>query len=306
MTLSAVTAVPTRIPHNPTAGMGFGLLGVLCFSLTLPATRLAVASLDQVVVGLGRALVAACLAALVLLVTRQAKPTLLQCRGLAWVVVGVVIGFPMLSAWAMRFVPASHGAVVLGLLPLATALAGVLREGDRPSVTFWCASAVGSVTVVGYALIDGGGRFHPADLALFGAVVLAALGYAEGGRLARELGGWQVICWALVLAAPLLVGPVVFSVWEHGLTAMPSAWAGFAYVSLFSMFLGFFAWFRGLALGGVARVSQLQLLQPFFTLVASALFLGEQFGIGSVLCAGVVTLSIFVGRRSSIVARPVI
>ena len=216
-------------------------------------------------------------------------------------VVGVVVGFPTLTAWAMRIVPAAHGAVVLGLLPLATALAGVLRAHERPAPLFWCASAAGSFAVVGFALATGGGSFHPADLALLGAVALAALGYAEGGRLARELGGWQVICWALVLAAPFLVVPVALALWRHGFTATPAAWGGFLYVSLVSMFLAFFAWFHGLAVGGVARVSQLQLLQPFFTLTAAALFLGERIGPGAIVCAGAVALSIFVGRRSRIV-----
>ncbi len=289
------------LPASPgVGGLAFGLLGVLGFSLTLPATRLAVASFDPLIVGLGRSLVAACLAAPLLLVTGQARPTRSQLRGLALVVLGVIIGFPLLTAWAMRIVPASHGAVVLGLLPLATALAAALRAHERPSPTFWCASVAGSLAVVGFAVATGGGSFHPADFALLCSVVLAALGYAEGGRLARELGGWQVICWALLLAAPLLVVPVAYAVCQYGLAATPTAWAGFAYVSVISMFLAFFAWFHGLAVGGVARVSQLQLLQPFFTLSAAALFLGERVGTGAIACAGVVTLSILVGRRSRI------
>ena len=287
-------------PSQPfsSGGMYYGLLGVLGFSLTLPATRLAVYSLDPLVVGLGRSLVAACLAAPVLFFTHQKKPSRKHLASLALVVLGVIIGFPVLSAWSMQLVPASHGAIMLGLLPLATALTAVFRAHERPSVIFWCASAIGSFTVVCFALTTGGGSFHPADLALLGAVVLAALGYTEGGRLARELGGWQVICWALVISAPILVIPVAFQIWKHGLSANPSAWGGFAYVSVVSMFLAFFAWFRGLATGGVARVSQLQLLQPFFTLIVSALFLGERFGFGAVICAVIVAFSIFVARRS--------
>jgi len=288
------------MPHR-SGGMGYGLLGVLGFSLTLPATRLAVASLDPLVVGLARSLVAACLAAPVLFLTRQPVPKRGQAGSLALVILGVIVGFPVLSAWAMQIVPASHGAVVLGLLPLATALAGTLRAHERPSAIFWGASAVGSLTVVGFALVTGGGSFHPADAALLGAVVLAALGYAEGGRLAREMGGWQVICWALVFAAPLLILPVALRIWQQGLNATPSAWGGFAYVSIVSMFLAFFAWFHGLAVGGVARVSQLQLLQPFFTLAAAALFLGEHFGWAALVCAAIVALSIFAGRCSKVV-----
>lgn len=275
-----------------------GFIGVLGFSFTLPASRLAVASFDPVIVGPGRALVAACLAGPLLLITRQKRPSLLQWRSLLVMVLGVVIGFPALTSWAMRLTPASHGAVVLGLLPLATALAGTLRAHQHPSPLFWAASVAGSGTVIGFALAEGGGSFHPADLALLGAVVLAAFGYAEGGHLARELGGWQVVCWALMLAAPLVIGPVAWVIGRDGLAGTPSAWAGLAYVSLISMFLAFFAWYEGLAQGGVARISQLQLLQPFLTLALSAAFLGERFGLGAVACAVIVALLIFVGRRA--------
>ena len=280
--------------------MAFGLLAVILFSITLPATRLAVGSLHPLVVGLGRELVAACLAAPLLYFTRQSMPTVPQLRGLCLVVLGVVIGFPTLTAWAMQRADASHGAVVLGLLPMATAIAGVFRAHERPPLSFWCASAFANGTVVSYAFASGGGKFSGADLALFGAVVCAALGYAEGGRRGREMGGWQVICWALVLGIPLLIPSVAWIVWQHGLAATPAAWAGFAYVSLVSAFLGFFAWYHGLAIGGIARVGQLQLLQPFFTLAFAALFLGEGFGLGAILCATLVTLTIFIGRRSEI------
>jgi drug/metabolite transporter (DMT)-like permease len=262
---------------------------------------MAVETLDPTVVGLGRALIAACLAAPLLLLTRQSWPTRRQWHSITLVFIGVVVGFPILTAWAMRFVPASHGAIVLGLLPLATAIAGAIRTHEKPSRTFWFASASGSLSVVVYALASGNGNFHPADFALLGAVILAALGYAEGARVARELGGWQVICWALVLAVPVLVWPVGFAIWKHGLVASPASWIGFAYVSLISMFLGFFAWYHGLAVGGTARVSQLQLLQPFLTLGFSALFLEERFGVGAMLSAGVVALSIVVSRRSRVI-----
>jgi drug/metabolite transporter (DMT)-like permease len=282
---------------NSFEGLAFGFLGVLGFSFTLPATRMAVASLDPIIVGLGRALVAACLAAPLLFFTRQKRPSALQWRSIVLVVVGVIIGFPMLTAWAMCLVPASHGAVVLGLLPLATAIAGAVRMQERPSITFWIASAVGSIAVIVFALASGEGSFHSADFALLGAVALAAIGYAEGARVARELGGWQVICWALILATPFLIGPVGFAIWKHGLVASLPSWMGFAYVSVISMFLAFFAWYHGLAMGGVSRVSQLQLLQPFLTLGFSALFLGERFSKGAIISVGIVALSIFISRR---------
>jgi drug/metabolite transporter (DMT)-like permease len=287
-------------------GLFYGLLGIIGFSVTLPATKLAVVALDPIFVGLGRAVVAACMAAPLLYFTRQKIPTRAQIRSLFIVMLGVIIGFPVLTAWAMQTAPASHGAVVVGLLPLATALAGAWRAHERPTPVFWYASVVGSATVVGYALVNGGGSFHAADFILLAAVAAAALGYAEGGRLAREIGGWQVICWALVFAAPVIIAPAAFGAWKTGLegfaNAPASAWAGFAYAAAVSQFLGFFAWYHGLALGGVARVGQIQLLQPFMTLGFSALLLGEKIAPLAIVAMGVAALAIFVGRRWGAVA----
>ncbi|MDB6137585.1 MAG: protein of unknown function transrane [Verrucomicrobiaceae bacterium] len=295
--LLAMPASSSAAAHPHAGGMLFGFLGVLSFSFTLPATRAAVASLDPMIVGLGRGVVAACLALPLLFLTRQRRPTMAQVRALAIVAMGVIVGFPVFSAWAMCHCDASHGAVVLGLLPLATAIAGVWRASDRPSPAFWCASVLGSLTVAVYALSAGGGAFRPADLALVAAVMSAAIGYAEGGRLARELGGWQVISWAVVLAAPVLIFPLSWLVWRHGLTATPGAWAGFLYLGLVSSFLGFFAWYHGLAAGGVARVSQLQLLQPFFTLAFASLFFGENMTFGGAVCAVLVAGSVYASKR---------
>jgi len=282
------------------AGLGYGFLGMLGFSLSLPATRVAVAYLDPSEVGLGRALVAAVLAAALLALTRQRLPSRWQLGSLLVVASGVILGFPFLSAWALRQVPAAHGAIMIGLLPLATALVGVVRGGERPSPLFWVSSLVGSAAVVAFALITGAGQLHAADFALLGAVVAAAVGYAEGGRLARSLGGWQVISWALVIAAPFISVPVLLAVRSHGIAAPPIAWLGFGYVAVVSQFLGFFAWYHGLAIGGVARVSQLQLLQPFLTLIASALLLGEQVTLVTILVALVVVGAVAVGRRAAV------
>jgi drug/metabolite transporter (DMT)-like permease len=276
--------------------MLFGLLAVLGFSLTLPATRLAVAWLDPLAVGLGRSVVAAIPAALLLYLTRQRRPTLAQVKALGIVALGVIVGFPVCSAWAMQRVDASHGAVVLGILPLATAVAAFLRAGERPSPRFWISSVAGSLTVACFSLSSGGGQVSSGDLALLAGVILAALGYAEGGRLAREIGGWQVICWSLVLAFPIIIGPLVWLVTRCGMDAHLSAWGGFAYLSFVSAFLGFFAWYHGLALGGVARVGQIQLLQPFFTFIFAAAFFGERLSGKTVVCAGLVALFILAGR----------
>jgi len=283
-----------------TIGLIYGFIGVVGFSLTLPATRAAVQDLDPLFVGLGRGLVAAILAAFTLWFTHQPIPSKQQLRSLLVVGLGVVLGFPVLSAWAMQQVPAAHGAVVLGLLPLATAIAGVVRAGDRPDVTFWIASIVGSTTVVVFGIISGAGHLQPADLALFASVIAAAFGYAEGGRLAKVLGGWQVISWALVIIAPFEVLPTIFVVVKEGLIASPTAWLGFAYVSIVSQFIAFFAWYHGMAIGGVARVGQIQLLQPFLTLLASAILLGETLEPIALVTACLVVASVAVGKKASI------
>jgi drug/metabolite transporter (DMT)-like permease len=282
------------------AGTVWGALGVLAFSFTLPATRVAVRQLDGALVGLGRAVVAAFLAAVVLLVRRQPIPSQANWARLVVVSFGVVLGFPLFSALALTMVPASHGAVIVGLLPAATAVMAVVRAGERPSVAFWISSLVGLGAVVVFAAALGAGRPQLADGLILLAVALGALGYAEGGVLSRELGGWQVICWALVLAAPFIAPVVVWRVVTHGLTASPAAWAGFAYVALVSQFLGFFAWYHGLAQGGVARVGQIQLAQPILTLVWSVLLLGERFSWTTVGAAMAVLASAILTQRTRV------
>lgn len=280
-------------------GMLFGLSGVAAFGLTLPATRLAVSSLDPAFVGLGRAAVAAIPAALLLFLTKQPLPTRDQWQRLAIVVLGVIVGFPLSIGWAMQRVDASHGGVVLGLLPLATACAAFFRAGENPSRRFWLCSLAGSGTVVAFALAASSGTLSPADGALLFAVASAAVGYAEGGRLSREIGGWQVMCWTLVAAFPFILGPLAWLAMQHGLHATAASWAGFAYLSVVSSFFGMFAWYHGLSLGGVAKVGQLQLLQPFFTFVFAMAFLGERFGWQPVACAALVAGFIALGRRAA-------
>lgn len=286
--------------HHETRGLVYGFLGVTIFGLTLPVTRYVTPELDPVFIGLGRAVVAALVAGLLLLATGQPRPDRGQLGKLLIVGLGVVIGFPVLSAWAMQTVPASHGGVVLGVLPLATAIASVFVSRDRPSLGFWLFGILGSILVVAYALLDGAGGVQVGDLALLGAVVAAAVGYAVGGELSRSLGGWQVICWALVLMLPVITVPALW--WAPAnLAAVPvGIWAGFAYLALFSQLFGFFWWNKGLALGGVARVSQIQLLQPFITLLASAIALGEAITTETYVFAVLVVAVVAIGRRMPI------
>ncbi|MBD2076133.1 DMT family transporter [Phormidium sp. FACHB-592] len=288
--------------QNELSGFVYGFLGVLIFSLTLPATRIAVSGFDPVFVGLGRAIVAAGLSFISLVVTRQTIPPLQFLPNFCIVVAGVVIGFPLLSAIAMRDAPASYGAVITGLLPLSTALCGVWRADERPSLPFWVFAGLGSALVISFSLLSGSGSIRLADLALLGAVAAAGLGYAEGAVLSRTFGSWQVICWSLVLAAPLLL-PIV---WQHApsnfSTVSAGAVLGFLYLSLFSMFLGFFAWYRGLSLGGVARVGQVQLLQPFLTIMASTILLGEHLTRTTLVFALGVIACVALGKRTQISA----
>jgi drug/metabolite transporter (DMT)-like permease len=282
--------------------MLLGLIGVAIFSLTLPFTRLAVRELDPLFLTLGRAMGAAVLAAGWLRMRRVTLPGRAALRPLTIVALGCVLGFPLLSSLAMRSVPASHGAVLAGMLPLATALYAALRGYERPSNGFWLVALLGSGLVVAFALSQGGGALQPADLLMFGAIVSAAAGYAEGGRLARTLGGQETICWALVLA--FVPATLLLLVLEGGqlrhLAAGPVSWAAFGYVTVFSMFIGFFFWYRGLALGGVARVGQVQLLQPFLSLAGAAIFLGEPLLLTNVGFALAVIATVALGRRMQV------
>ena len=307
---SATATTPPPLPARAVGislpGTAFGLAGVLTFSLTLPFTRLAVRDLDPLFVGSGRAVVAALLAAVLLSARRVPRPSRAQLARLLVVAAGVVAGFPLLTSAALRSVPASHGAVVIGVLPLATAVAAAVRGRERPPLRFWLAGAAGLVAVLGFLATGTGGFGRPgaADVLLLGAVALAALGYAEGGLLAREIGAWQTICWALLIALPVMVPLAVVGAVRGGLTATAhagaGAWLAFGYLSVFSMFLGFFAWYRGLAIGPLTSVSQLQLLQSVFTLAWSALFFGEDVGAWVWTAAAAVLLCALAATRARI------
>ena len=299
-----VTSASTKT-QDLRRGLFFGFLGVLAFSFTVPLTRVAVVDLDPAFVGLGRAIVSAMLAAALLLITRQRLPERRHLLRLVVVGSGVIVGFPLFTSLALKELPAADAAVIVGLLPAATAVMAVLRAGERPSRAFWGSCAFGLFAVLLFAVSQGAGlvpdRGH---LLVLLAVVLCSLGYAEGGALAQEIGGWRVISWSLVIFAPFLAPFVVWSVIGSGgaglTSAGPIAWACFAYVSVVSMFLGFFAWYRGLAEGGVARVSQVQLSQPILTLAWSALLLGERISLLTVLCALLVLGSVAAGQRARV------
>jgi drug/metabolite transporter (DMT)-like permease len=288
-------------PPNPELrGYLLGFIGVLIFTVTLPATRHAVGWMDPLFVGLGRTVLAALFAALLLLVLRPPLPRGRQWLDLLGVSLGVVVGFPYLSAVALQTVPSSHGGVVLGVLPLATAVMGAVFAGERPSARFWFFAFLGSLLVAVFALLDGAGGLGWGDVLLFTAVIVAAVGYALGGRIARTLGGWQTICWAVLLAQPLAI-PLVLAETGWSLPQAPlEAWLSFLYVALFSQLIGFFAWYRGLAIGGIAKVGQIQLTQTFFTLFFAWFLLGEAITWEVLLFAVLVVACVALGRREKV------
>jgi drug/metabolite transporter (DMT)-like permease len=276
---SSATASIAAPLSDSRQGLAWGFLGVLAFSLTVPLTRLVVEAghMSALFVGSGRAVVAAVIAGAALIATRSRRP-----KGNQWisggiVAAGAVLGFPLLTSFALTQTHASHGAVVIALLPATTAVVSVLRTRERPSATFWCAAAAGAVAAVVFAAVhaDGLGNLQPADGLLFAAVIVCAVAYAEGGVLARSLGAWQTISWALVVAAPIMTALSVYAIMSQPPTGTPIEWAGFAYLGVVSMFLGFVAWYRGLAIGPLAQVSQIQLAQPILSIGWAAILLHE-------------------------------
>ena len=284
-------------------GLWLGLLGVTIFALTLPMTRLAVGTpeapqMSGVFIALGRAAVAAGLSGLFLLATRAPWPRRADWWPLAITAAGVVFGFPLFTSVAMRHVEAVHASVIVGVLPLATAAVGALLHRQRPSAGFWLCAAVGSALVVGFALLRSGGAgwaLHPADTLLLAAMACAAVGYGYGARLSQRMRAEHVICWALVISLPITLPASVLARPEGAVQA--SAWWGFAYVAVFSMWLGFFAWYRGLALGGTVRVSQVQLVQPFLGMLFAVPLLGERLDAVTVGFALAVIATVFVGKK---------
>jgi drug/metabolite transporter (DMT)-like permease len=252
-----------------------GFLGILIFSGSLPATRAAVTGFDPVFLTVARATIAGALALILLVGFREKRPASADLVSLAVVALGVVIGFPLLTALALQHITSAHSTVFIGLLPLSTAIFGVLRGGERPKPVFWLFSCLGSALVAGFALSQASSASSVGDLLMLSAIIVCGLGYAEGARLSRKLGGWQVISWALVLSLPVMFAIALLILPSSFSQITGPAWIGLGYVSLFSMLIGFVFWYRGLALGGIAAVGQLQLLQPFFSLILAATLLHE-------------------------------
>lgn len=290
---------PSNPVSNQTWGLILGLTGVLIFAGTLPATRIAVEFYNAGFLTFGRALIAGILAIFCLLALRKSFPRKhlwpLLFSGLA-----LVYGFPGFMTLAMVSVPASHGGVVLGILPLGTAIFATLLAGERPSPLFWFCGVIGATLIVVFALRDGEWGFVIGDLWLLMAGITASAGYVVAGKLSQHMPGWEVICWSLILFLPFsFIGSFAF--WQEGYAAAPAAqtWA-FGYVALFSMLLGFFAWNTGLNLGGIAKVGQLQLLQTFFTLAIAAVVVGESITMETIGFAVAVLIVVLLGRKAQV------
>jgi drug/metabolite transporter (DMT)-like permease len=280
-------------------GLLDGLLAVFFFALTLPMSRYAVREVDPISTGLFRCALAGTLAAAMLVWTRSPLPTRRQLKGLAAASPGIVYVYPFFVAWAMKYTNSSHGSIVVGLLPLATAAAAGWLGYDRPNKRFWVAAVAGSLVVVAYALYHGGGGVHAADLALVFAVLCSGIAYAEGGWLARSMGGWQVIAWVMALNLPLVLPMLAASIWVHGFHPSAGVWAVLIFMGVFNQFVGFFGWYKAMAYVGVARVSQLQLLQPFMTVVIAAVFLDEFISWDTWLALALVLGTVGVARRAA-------
>ena len=284
-------------------GLLLGFAGVTIFALTLPMTRLAVGTpeapqMSGVFIALGRAAVAAALSIAFLLATRAALPRRADWWPLVITSAGVVFGFPLFTSIAMRHVEAVHASVIVGVLPLATAAVGAWLHRQRPSAGFWLCALAGTGLVVAFAVLRSGARglsIQPADALLLAAMGCAAIGYGYGARLSQRMRADHVICWALVIALPLTL-PTAWATWPQ-VALRASAWWGFSYVAVFSMWLGFFAWYRGLALGGTVRVSQVQLVQPFLGMLFAVPLLGERLDALTLGFAAAVIATVFIGKK---------
>ena len=275
-----------------------GFIGVAIFAGSLPATRIAVMGFSPEFLTTARAAIAGSIALICLFILQQSKPSFAQFKSLVIVALGVVIGFPLFTALALQTVSSAHAIVFVGLLPLSTAIFAVLRGGEKPATQFWLFALIGSAIVVGFMFYENRNlSFSVGDLYMLASIVVCGLGYAEGGKLSRELGGWQVICWALVVALPLML--------ISSLYYLPASFAnihwpetiGLIYVSLFSMLIGFIFWYKGLALGGIAKVGQIQLIQPFIGLMLSAVLLGEHVSFAMIVVCFAVVICVALAKR---------
>ena len=285
-------------------GLLLGFVGMAIFGGTLPATRLAVSQIDPITLTSLRTAIAGLCSLVLLVVLRRPLPPRALWPQLALTMLCVAVLFPLLMSMGMQTVDASHGGVVLGILPIATALVAVAITHERPRPLFWIASVAGATLVIAFSLRQGGGTFSTGDLLLFAAVAVSAIGYAFSGRLTSQMPGWEVISWVLVIALPLSIPAAVLTTPADIGHISLKPWLGLLYVALFSQWIGFFAWNAGMAMGGIARVSQIQLLQPFVTFALAALFNDETITLQILLFAAAVVVTVAISTRTRAKAAP--
>ncbi|NHM32068.1 DMT family transporter [Neobacillus terrae] len=289
--------------NNIKRGMLIGFIGIVCFSLTLPATSIAVPYFGETIVGMGRTVIAAIIVSIIFIIKKESLPNKRQLTSLGIVTVGAVLAFPLLTTFAMKSLPVTHGAIELALLQLATAGFALWRGGERPFKRYWIASIIGSIAVLLYAVYLGLGQLQNGDVALIVAVLILGLSYAEGGKLSKELGSWQVIAWAILIGAPFFIFPVGLSISVDMLQAPIEAWISLFYLAVVSQFLAYVAWYGGMSLGGIARVGQIQYLQPFLMIGFSVLFLGESVTWLTIVLAIVVVICVIIGKSAPVIKK---
>ena len=300
---STSRSVPSPALSREHLGLLLGFVGMAIFGGTLPATRIAVSAIDPLAMTALRTAIAGLCSLALLIVLRRPLPPRALWPQLAIAMLCVSIFFPFLMALGVQTVDASHGGVVLGILPIATALVAVLITHERPRPMFWIASIAGAALVVAFALRQGGGAFSAGDLFLFAAVAVSAVGYAFSGRLTAQMPGWEVISWILVMALPISLPAAALTMPADIGDISLKPWLALLYVALFSQWIGFFAWNAGMAMGGIARVSQVQLLQPFVTFALAALFNDETITLQILLFAAAVVVTVAISTRTR--SRPV-
>lgn len=283
-----------------TKGMLIGFVGISIFSLTLPFTQMAVNEMSPFFVAFARASIAGICALILLIFTKSKFPNKIQIRRLIIIVIGVIYGFPIFTSIAMKTLPSSHSGIVLGILPLAMSLFAVIKYKEKPSSSFWMISIFGTFIVISYTFIDNNGSLMIEDLWLLFAILFAAIGYSEGGTLAKEMGSIGVISWALVISLPInLFASYLFYEINYASISF-QAIISLTYVGLFSMFIGFFFWYKGIAIGGISRVGQVQLIQPFLTIVGAYFLTNEKITTLNILFAFMVLIVIIIGRKTKI------
>ena len=283
--------------NKESKGMLIGFIGIFIFSLTLPVSKVAVLSFNPYFIAFGRAVLAGLAALIYLALKKEATPTKDDFVKFVVIALGIVFGFPILTTVAMAHGSSSHGAVILGMMPLVTTVIGVLRFKERPSLGFWLVSLLGAALVVLYALLKSSGTFTYIDGLLVLGGISACIGYVEGAELSKKMNPRAVISWVLVISLPINLVMTWLSYSPEYIHANAVAWISFAYLGLFSMYFGFFFWYEGLAIGGISRVSQVQLIQPFCTLVAASILLGDSLTVVNLVFAILVVSTVILGKR---------